>query len=236
MTRPLSSAQRFVADLPDEVRASVDVIFAPLMEIISIPGEGATADVKALIFSSANGVDAAIGRVTTDLPTYCVGERTTQKAVEAGWDAKCLGKTADELVEALIGLSPPAPILHLHGCNTRGDVATRLSVAGLPCRGQAIYDQRLLPLGEDAMRAIRSHHAVIVPLFSPRTAQHFAEICPDASNLHLIALSHAVAEPLKVLNCRDLQVCTSPDAAAVTAMVRDAAACLARVEDRPRGQ
>jgi uroporphyrinogen-III synthase len=236
MTRPLSSAQRFVADLPEQARSSVDVIYAPLMEIRSVPGEVDAADVKALIFSSANGVDAAIGRVTLHLPAYCVGERTTQKALEAGWEARCMGKTADDLVEALKNMSPPVPILHLHGRNTRGEVAERLSAAGLPCRGQTIYDQRLLPLGKAATRAISSHHAMIVPVFSPRTAQHFADICPDASNLHLIALSHAVAKPLKALNCRDLQVCSKPDAIAMAAMVRDAAAWLARVEDWPRGQ
>lgn len=236
MTRPLSSAQRFVADLPAQVRALVDVIYASLMEIHSIPGETQMSDIAGLIFTSANGVEAAIGRVPTGLRAYCVGERTTQKAVEAGWDAECAGKTADELVQTLRDKVPSAPLLHLHGRNTRGDVAARLSAAGLPCRGQVIYDQRLLPLGEDAMRAIRSHHAVIVPVFSPRTAQHFAEICPDASNLHLIALSQAVAEPLKALNCRDLQVCTTPDGTAMAAMVRDAAARLVRVEDRSRGQ
>lgn len=236
MTRPLPSAQRFVADLPVQVRATVDVIYAPLMEIVGLPDEIASEEIKALIFTSANGVEAAIGRVPTDLTAYCVGERTTQKAAQAGWDAKCTGKTADELVEALIETPSSVPVLHLHGRNTRGDVAARLTAAGVQCRGQAIYDQRLLPLGTDALRAITSHRAVIVPLFSPRTAQHFADICPDASNLHLIALSQAVAEPLKALNCRHLQVCSSPDATAMASMVRDAAACLARVEDWPRGQ
>jgi uroporphyrinogen-III synthase len=226
MTRPLPSARRFVEDLSAETRAGLTVIYAPLMRVRPLSGALGATDtqgVGGLIFTSANAVATATGQVSTDLPAYCVGQRTTAEAIGAGWPAQCLGKTADELIARLVDMRPPAPLLHLHGRHTRGDVAQRLTAAGLSCREKVIYDQELLPLNEDALRAITSQQSLIVPVFSPRTARHFAQICPDASNLHLIALSEAVAKPLKVLNCRDLQVCNTPDAGAMSTLVRDAA-------------
>ncbi|MDE4175746.1 uroporphyrinogen-III synthase [Phaeobacter sp. PT47_59] len=236
MTRPLASARRFVADLPAETPAQLEVIYNPLMEIEVIHGEIDASDTAGLIFTSGNGVAAAKGRVPVDLPAYCVGARTTAEAGAAGWSAQSVGRTAEELIEALKDLRPECPLLHLHGRHTRGDVADRLAAAGLPCRGQEVYDQILLPLSDEAKRAFRAQTRLIVPIFSPRTARHFAEICPDASNLHLIAFSHAVEQPLKALNCKDLQVCTSPEADAMAALVRDAAARLVRVEGAARGQ
>lgn len=233
MTRPAAGARRFVAQLPEDLRAQLLVIEAPLMQITPLQVEVDAGQFSGVIFSSANGV-AAAGLGRADKPAYCVGRRTTEAAASAGWQAQFSGATAAELLQVLKAQRPPAPLLHLHGRHTRGNVAARLSAAGLPCSSQTLYEQELLPLPDGARQQIRAQNSVIVPLFSPRLARHFASLGLDQTNLSLIALSDAVAVELKDLNCKDLRVSKTPDAIGMVDMVRDAAVRLAHLEgDNP---
>lgn len=230
MTRPLAGAERFADGLPAAARAGLQIIYAPLMEIRPATGPIELQGVKGVIFTSLNGVDAASRETVTRLPAFCVGQRTSQAAAKAGWQAMCLGETAETLIAALQKQPPQGQLVHLRGAFARGEIAERLSSAGIPCRAQIVYDQVLLPLTEEAQAVLSAQNDVIVPLFSPRTARHFANLCGDASHLHLIALSPAVAEPLAGLNCKALRVSKAPDAAAMTEAVLDAAAQLSRLE------
>lgn len=232
MTRPLAAAERFVAGLPRAPRAGLQVIYAPLIEIRRIQAPVRLDGAQAVIFSSANGVAAASRETTARLAAYCVGQLTTQTAAEAGWQASCLGQGADELVETLLRQRPEAPLLHLRGAHARGGIAARLTDGGIRCHEQIVYEQALLPLTAEAQVALAAQIDVIVPLFSPRTASHFADLCGDSSHLHLIALSPAVSEPLKGLNCKTLRVSKAPDAQAMADAVLDAAAQLSRLEGK----
>ncbi|UWQ53810.1 uroporphyrinogen-III synthase [Leisingera caerulea] len=236
MTRPLAAAERFVAGLPEAARAGLQVIYAPLMEIRPAQAPVSLDGVKGVIFTSANGVEAASRETAARLTAYCVGERTAQAAAEAGWQASCLGRCAEELVAALLSQRPEVPLLHLRGAHARGDIAGRLTSGGIPCQEQTLYDQVLLPLTQEAKSLLAAQTDVIVPLFSPRTARHFANLCGDAAHLHLLALSPAVAEPLKGLNCKTLRVSKTPDAAALATAVLDAAAQLSQLEGNRRAE
>ncbi|WP_278922161.1 uroporphyrinogen-III synthase [Pseudophaeobacter profundi] len=228
MTRPKAAAARFVAELPASLRAKLQLINAPLMQVQGLEAEVSCADYGGVIFTSANGVAAVTA--AGEIPAYCVGQRTTQAAQAAGWQAQCCGANGAELVAQLIKMRPTSPLLHLHGRHTRGDIAPRLSAAGLPCRGQVVYEQQLLPLGDAARQQIGAQSDIIVPLFSPRTARHFASLGLDTANLSLIAISQAVAAELQGLKCKGLQVSKKPDAASMAEMVRDAAVRLTRLE------
>ncbi|NVK15836.1 MAG: uroporphyrinogen-III synthase [Rhodobacteraceae bacterium] len=236
MTRPLAAAKRFAASLPAEALAGLQVIYTPLMEIQPVQAPVRTQGIKGVIFTSANGVEAASRETTVRLPAYCVGERTAQTAAVLGWQAEVLGQCAEELTAALLQKRPEAPLLHLRGAHARGAIAQLLTDGGLPCGEQIVYDQVLLPLTEGAQAALAAQNGVIVPLFSPRTARHFANLCGDASHLHLIALSEAVAEPLKGLNYKAFRVSKAPDAPAMAEAVLDAAAQLSRLEGRGRAE
>nr|WP_291728211.1 uroporphyrinogen-III synthase [Leisingera sp. F5] len=232
MTRPLAAAERFVAGLPQGARAGLQVIYAPLMQIRPTQAQISLDGVKGVIFTSANGVEAASRETAAGLPAFCVGERTARAAADAGWQAVGLGQCADELVERMLQQPPEAPLLHLRGTHARGGIAQRLTDGGIPCRAQTVYDQILLPLSGEAQAVLSAQNDVIVPLFSPRTARHFASLCEDAVHLHLIALSQAVAEPLKSLNCKVLRVSKEPNAEAMEEAVLDAAAQLSRLEGK----
>ncbi|MEP2716721.1 uroporphyrinogen-III synthase [Pseudophaeobacter sp.] len=231
MTRPPAASARFVAQLPPELLVRLTVLEAPLLEIKLLELEaGLSFDgYLGVIFTSANGVTTA-GVPPQGLPAYCIGARTTQAATEAGWQAQNCGATAAELCGSLQATPPPVPLLHLHGRHTRGEVAETLTAAGLLCEGRVIYEQRLLPLEPEIRQQIGAQSDVVVPLFSPRTARHFASLGLDQRNLTLIALSQAVAEELKGLNYKDLQVSKMPDAPSMAVMVRDAAVRLAHLE------
>lgn len=229
MTRPAAASRRFVGALSADLLAKIEVIHAPLLQITPVEADIDAWAWRGVIFTSANGV-AAAGAAERALPAYCVGARTTQAAAKAGWMAEQSGTNAEELLTALIAKHPATPLLHLHGRHTRGDVAARLTAAALPCSSKVIYDQALLPLPADTRRAISAQSQVIVPLFSPRTARHFASLGLDPANLTLIALSEAVAVELKDLNCKDLRVSKTADAFGMAAMVRDAAVRLAHLE------
>ena len=233
MTRPAADAARFVRQMPDDLQQQLTVIQSPLMRITPLSAAIDIRNYAGVIFSSGNGVDA-VGSAPKDLPAFCVGRRTTQRALAVGWQATFCGATAADLIETLKQQMPPGPLLHLHGCHTRGDIAATLTDAGLPCTGQAIYQQDLLPLKDTVRQQISAQNFVIVPLFSPRLARHFASLGLDQANLSLIALSDAVAAELKDLYCNDLRVSKTPDAEGMIAMVRDAAVRLAHLEgDNP---
>lgn len=227
MTRPRNGAERFVNSLPPQVLRDFPPVFSPLIRI-EIADEETEADgIAGLIFTSANGVVAAAPKLTDrNLPTFCVGHATQAAANSQGWQARCLGENADALVRNLLSGRPATPLLHLHGRHARGDIAERLTAAGLLCRAQVVYDQVLQPLTTQAIQLLGDPGPVIVPVFSPRTARQFAKLCPDTANIYLIALSDAVAEPLKHLNFQRLVVAAKPDAAAMAdavAKIRDIA-------------
>lgn len=193
LTRPRASAQGFADGLDPRALDLVRLIFAPLMEI---EATGAPLDLHGaggVIFTSANGVRHAPrgqGRAA-----FCVGAQTRTAAEARGWIAVQAGETAAELVETLKTTRPRPPLVHLGGEHTRGDIAARLTQAGIATRHIAIYAQNLLPLGDGVRQALRS--PCILPVFSPRSAgQLVNEAAGCLEMAHVIALSPSVTVPL----------------------------------------
>lgn len=60
MTRPRAAAERFVAQLPSRTRSRVTVLYSPILEIHPLSAQVDTTGVQGVIFSSANGVNAAV--------------------------------------------------------------------------------------------------------------------------------------------------------------------------------
>jgi uroporphyrinogen-III synthase len=192
MTRPAGSNTRFVDRLSPEVRARLRIIRSPLIEI---RGREADVDIGAqdtAMFTSENGIRFAPpgeGR-----RAYCVGTLTTRAAAMKGWDAVCAGVDADGLVAHLMSIKPPGLLHHLSGVHVRGRIPERLREAGFSVEQTPLYDQILLPLTAEAMDCLTQDQPVLVPLFSPRTARHFATMAPRGAELHIVAMSAAVAE------------------------------------------
>lgn len=237
MTRPRADAERFVADLPASLSATLDPVYAPLIDIQPVAGPIAFDDARTLIFSSKNGVAAAAALTDRrDLPCVCVGEATAGAARAAGWSATCAGPDARTLLATLAGARPAAPLLHLRGAHASVDIAAELMRAGIAARTQVIYDQQLLQPTEAARAALAGSDPVIAPLFSPRTARQFANTCAGRAPLFLAAISDAAAEPLQSMGFRALEVARHPDADAMIDAVAVLAERAIRVEGNPGAQ
>lgn len=237
LTRPHEAARRFVALLPTALTAGLQVIYAPLISVQPLGDDISLHSGESVIFTSSNAVSAADGIADCSARTaYCLGQRTCQQAAEAGWRARMCGKTADALVADLLQRRLCEPLMHLRGRHARGCIAERLTAAGLTCREQIIYHQPLLALTGEAKSALSASQDIIVPLFSPRTARQFADQCPAGARNHLIAMSEAVADPLKSLKYKDLRICSEPEAQSMAQLVHDVAVQLIRVESDKTAQ
>ncbi len=234
MTRPRAASERFVAQLPAHIRSEVEVIHSPLLEIEPLRVAVAADAVAGLIFSSANGVNAAtMLDVDRDLPAYCVGPATTEAAKAAGWNAQVLGATADELVANLLKCAPQGPLLHLRGEHSLGNVAERLTNSGLTTLEQPIYQQHLLPLSDAATQVAECNSPIIAPIFSPRTARQFADIWAGTAPLLLAANSEATAWPLNSLTFERLKIAREPSSDQMQEVVKKLVKHALRVESAP---
>lgn len=190
LTRPRPSAEAFAARLDPKALARVRLVISPVIEIVStgmVPQVGPT---QSVIFTSGNAVARApegAGR-----GAYCVGAQTTAQARGRGWVAQQRGETAEELVAALMACPPKGPLMHLGGVHTRGDVAQRLTQAGIETVHHALYDQQVVPLTDAAHAALLG--PCIIPVFSPRSAaQLIKQASGQLGQAHVIALSPPIA-------------------------------------------
>lgn len=205
LTRPQLGSDAFWQALPDALRRKLMPVISPLVRIEPTNMPVPDGDV---VFSSANGVLS--GPAGNGRKAFCIGAITTAAATEAGWDAQHIGNTADELVSHLIKITPKSPLLHLSGTHTRGEIAPRLTAAGVQTRNIAVYDQILQPLSDKARDLLGRGNPVILPLFSPRTAHQFAKEFNGHAALHIIALSPAVASSLNGVSAQTLHICAAP--------------------------
>lgn len=207
LTRPEGSNARFEARLPDDLRSRLHIIHSPLIEIVALPRTADTGQGAAL-FSSANGVRfAPKGAGQT---AYCVGQRTTRAAQDAGWSAQMKGEDAETLVQSLIQEAPTESLTHYRGVHTRGKIAERLTRAGLTIQSEVVYDQKETALNAEAQIALSGPVPVIVPLFSPRTARLFVVQSDAKAPLFVAAMSDQVAQEASPLRPVAMQTAAAP--------------------------
>ena len=125
-----------------------------------------------------------------------MGDRTAEVARGLGFQALSAAGDAEVLV-ALILSRRPGGLLHLRGQEARGEIAARLTAAGLPCAEVVGYVQAEQPLTAEAQALLGGQALVIAPVFSPRTAEILAAECQRiaaTAPLRLVAMSPAVAK------------------------------------------
>jgi uroporphyrinogen-III synthase len=193
----------------------VQVISSPLLEVIDLQTQMDLHAAEGVIFSSSNAV--ACSEKGRGRSAYCIGTATTLSAQSAGWRAQMAGENADALVANLTNQKPKTPLIHLAGQHQRGDIALRLTKAGLKTEILIVYNQLLKPVTAQVKAALRGEVPVFVPLFSPRTSQQFASELSALPNyaknqMVVVALSEAVAAPLDNLGINEVIVTSRPTA------------------------
>lgn len=223
LTRPAGQADRFAHDMVAAFGARVRMIQSPLMQPQDFSPVWPDLTYSAVILTSETGV-AAAARLQAEgrnLPkrAYCVGDRTADVARAAGFDALSANGDAEALLTLILSSADPGPFLHLRGQEARGDIAPRLAAKGRPAHAAIVYAQTPLPLTNAARSLLSGQEPVIVPLFSPRTAQLFADAAPIGAPLWIVAISSATAKAVASLSPARLTIAERPDAASMLAAV-----------------
>ena len=86
---------------------------------------------------------------------------------------------------------------------------------GLRASEAVLYDQSAQPLGDAALALMEGTAPVVVPLFSPRSAELVFAGCAPRAPLRIVAISQAVAERVPAEHSGHLYVADRPDEAAM---------------------
>lgn len=228
VTRPDPQGARFAAAIRAAWDGPLDIILSPLLQIVPVEVGADLQDLGGVIFTSVNGVaQAARLGLPTDIPAFCVGEKTAEAANSAGFVTITGPGDAAQLTKMILAERPKGPLAHIRGRHARGDIAGELTAAGLHCRDVVAYDQQALPLTEAAKNVLQGQNPVVVPLFSARTCTIFESSGPFMAALHLVAISLA-AMP-KHVSAQTRTIAAAPDG---TAMVNATLGCLRDISKR----
>ncbi len=209
----------------EELGAGPQIIISPLLKIEILPIEQDVSKYQALIFTSENGVRAYVkSQGQAGLPAYCVGGRTAKAATDAGLKAYSADGSADELVALVQGAGLNGPILHIRGEYTRGNIAQRIDAQ---VDEAVAYRQAPVDLTHEAQSVLQGGRAVILPLFSPRTAQLFFKLVTNSNvQLQVVAISEAVKEAILGSNSPENMIITVADTPDAVAMLRAINGCI----------
>jgi uroporphyrinogen-III synthase len=217
LTRPQAASERFANQCHARFRGRVEMMTTPLLRIAPIKTGLDLSGIGGVIVTSQFAV-TALADVTMrrDITLWCVGDQTAQAAADMGFGAQSAQGTVQNLCDLLIAQRPKGPLLYLHGRHITTDLAGILTQAGIPTKGQVIYDQIAQPLPPAFFNALRIR-PIIAPLFSSRSARIFAHNIgkAGAGDLYITALSTQIAAALPVELRKNIHIADRPNAPAM---------------------
>jgi uroporphyrinogen-III synthase len=221
LTRPKAQGLRFAKQLRAGLSQPFDITYAPLIQPVFLHPQLSKTKYHAVVLTSETGALAAASYDGLPKLAYCVGDQTARAARRAGFVTQSAAGDAEALIRMILQTFPNQPLLHICGIDTRGDVAEKLNKARIKTDTLTAYRQDPAPLTKEARRLLAGTTPVIVPLFSPRSAQIFvAEAEPGlTAPLCIVAMSVAVAQALGTLPIARLETATEPNAKAMIAAV-----------------
>lgn len=229
LTRPAIQGDRFALALRKRFGDDIQIVESPLLAPRFLMPEIVQTPLHAVIFTSETGAHAfarlsAASGLTTNLTAWCVGQRTADAARSLGLNAISAGGDATDLVAAIIAFGQSGPLLYVRGRDTRGELAERLNSAGIETSSLVCYVQDTQPLTAAARKILGSQRPVVLPLFSPRSAELFAKEAEKmgvVAPLLVVAMSPAVAEVALQLRPAHLTVASRPNAGLMIEAVAD---------------
>lgn len=228
VTRPAADAARFAAMLV-QARRGTCILTSPLLAPSLLPVHVPSGGLGGLVLTSGTALEVVAGlELPPGLPAFCVGPRTAERAAALGLAAQNAGGDAEALLALILRLRPQGPLWHLHGAETRGNLSERLNSAGIETISTVCYRQEARPLSPVAVQALVRPGRIVLPVFSPRSAQLLlAALAPLdlRATLEFVAISEASAAPLHAAGLGAITVADRPDGPAM----RD---CVLRLLDR----
>ncbi len=198
LTRPLAQSQRFAAEFAARF-GPIETVISPLLQPRFLALVERPVDATAVIFTSETGVQAALagGLGPSDglRVAYCVGARTALAAELVGFDTRSAEGDWRDLAAMIAAQHKGGALWFLCAQEAGAQLENSLAGAGINVHRHVIYAQDAQPLTPAARALLAAPAPVILPLFSPRSAQVFAQACGTvAAPLWLAALSPAVAD------------------------------------------
>lgn len=216
LTRPAAASERFAAALRQSFGMGTRIVISPLMAPEFLHPALPPGPFDALILTSETAAEAArrLSADGVDLPlrAFCVGDRTAGAAAGAGFHAQSARGDAGALLRLIQRAQPAGRFLHLRGRDSAGAIVQRLDALGIIAREAVIYDQKPLPLTTAAGALLAGDAPVVLPLFSPRSADLMARAGPFRAPLWVAALSPAVADHARALHPDRMAIADRPDA------------------------
>ncbi|TNE38380.1 MAG: uroporphyrinogen-III synthase [Alphaproteobacteria bacterium] len=218
VTRPEKESAALAAVLMERGH---EVLIEPILEIVfdeaqEVPLEG----VQALLFTSANGVEA-FARVSDNraLPVFAVGKVTAKAARAAGFVIVSVSGGDVDLLAADVAaaLGPRnGALLHVAGSHVAGDLKGYLEKRGFEVRRSVLYEARERDaFSEETAKALESGALDGVLLYSWRSANGFAELIRNLGvpldHVTCYCLSKNVAKALEGLNFKEILVAERPE-------------------------
>ena len=219
LTRPSAASARFAALFRARFGTDWPTVIAPLMQTRWLTPDNAGPDMckpqgSDLVFTSETAV-AAWCRLTADrgARAWCVGPRTAEAARQAGFAATEGPGTAQGLARAIAGARPDNGLTWPSGRTVATDMVGVLRDHGLVLRRLVVYDQTALPLGGEAISLLAGRAPVLLPLFSPRSAELAARALEGRTTpIWLAAISPPVAAAAAALGADRQMIAAHPDA------------------------
>lgn len=219
VTRPEPDAQATLVRLS---ALGIEAIAAPLMLRQTLDASLPPADgFTAMVLTSANAVRSLADRGVLEqyrhLPVFAVGDRTALEATEAGFERVSSAAGAfQDLVNAMTIARVPGPIFYPTGKHQSADLAKALAPLGVMVATSKVYDMVAADTLPEGVLAELGGQIGAVLAYSRRSAEIFANLAADLpresrSNLAMLCLSEAVAEPLLEARFSRISLADKPD-------------------------
>ncbi|MGL4280152.1 MAG: uroporphyrinogen-III synthase [Albidovulum sp.] len=221
LTRPAEPARRFLADLRAAFGRDLPAVISPLMEtrFLDLP----LPEHENVVFTSETAVKAVVrlGGPMTAL-AWCVGPRTEAAARAAGYRTERGGGTAENLASEIVARRPAGRVFCPVATDQALDIVGALNSAGIETVSVVIYRQEPRPPSAEALALLAGDGAVILPLFSLRSARlAAAAFRAHRAPLWIAALSDQIAGVAKDLHPARIATASAPDAAALICAIAE---------------
>lgn len=221
LTRPEPGLTKFLGQLAQEI-PSANVYCEALQVIDFIPYQGDLTRYSGFVFTSSNGVRAA---KRWNLPTrlgFGVGKVTTELARSYCDPVYDGGSDVEALIALIESMMPDGPLLHIRGRVSIGNLATRLSEYGIETHEAVGYEQNVCAPSDALIQLLQGGKPMILPLFSPKSAEILKTLSTNREHWHVVAMSQAVAEIFCPDEVMILETAKNPNGAAMLEAVIDA--------------
>ena len=220
----ITRAQPGAEETAARVRAlGCEAVVAPLLAVCELRGAPLDlSDVGVLAFTSANGARAFAGRsAERDLPVFAVGEGTAAAARAAGFSRveTAYGDVA-ALATMIAARRLAGVVLHPGAVELAGDLAGRLTKAGVKARTVAVYETIAQGSSVELLGRLETLDAALV--HSPKAARCLSEqlIRTPAPDLNILCLSPQIAKSLAAVAADQILTAAFPTEEALLSLLQ----------------